>query len=197
VANPVAIDATDEATLSWVVEAAPRPKRPKAERPPRKLLNAHRIAFEAFEWACEQNPTLRTDRQVYAWLMLQRKFEGKLPPSCHAFCRYVREGRRFITKTSKREQRRRWRETLLNDAQRFAFCATEWACAQKTSLKSDKQVYEWLQTQPEFRERLPALEAFRRDFSQARKIMGGIAWGVRLCLQYNHWQRNSAATPSR
>lgn len=56
------------------------------------LTCANEKAYRSYEWAAEQDPTLKTDRQVHDWLT-EHGFEGYELPSFETWARQVRAGR--------------------------------------------------------------------------------------------------------
>lgn len=97
--------------------AAPLPFEEPIEEPPAARVNepappaavlspAHAEAYQLARGALEQNPTLRTDREIYQWLRTRPEAAGKLPPSADTFSRYLRAARRHYEGAGKRAQRR-------------------------------------------------------------------------------------------
>lgn len=102
----------DQESLDKLVETANypkapvKPKREKKARDTNKLTDAHRIAFEAFKWACSQNDSLKTDAQVFAWLRARPEYRDQLPESLETFRRYLSIARKHFIGMTRRQERR-------------------------------------------------------------------------------------------
>lgn len=102
----------DQEALDKLIQTASYPKAPVKPKPEKKardtskLRDSHRIAFEAFQWACSQNDSLKTDAQVFAWLRGRPEYDGQLPPGVETFRRYLSIARKHFTGMTKHQQRR-------------------------------------------------------------------------------------------
>jgi integrase len=189
---PAAVPA-DAVAWEELMEAKYPKAKPKAKKPSKRrgtrpaLLECEQSAYDAFNFAVANDGYVATDIEAYEWLLGRPEFAGKLPPSSHAFARYLRRARLFHRGASKRKlHRERWghldevapeHRGDLQDCEIIAYQAYQFAKKANPGLKTNRHAFEYLVRQPEYADHLPhSPETFKRYLTRARQHFESIGY---------------------
>ncbi len=177
--SPTDAKAWTEMMAARYPRIAPKPeKKWKPRRKDGALQECEKVACEAYRFAIKECPVLRTDVQVYEWLLARPEFASQLPPSARTFERYMNRARHHFEGAGKRKLRRRGKglgalqhaPPVLSECYLNTWEAYQLALKTDPSLASRDEAYAWLKGREEHAGKLPAtLGAFRYYLSVASR----------------------------